>query len=462
MKSITGNLSLAVAAVLCGVVAIPVFADEAVVPADLGAAFANIATHFDAATAAKLGDDLSSSEVSGQAWQKFFTSFFSTRRFSPSLMQFWNYAILRKSDMDERLVLISGYCAMQAFAADVLSRRQNLGDGDAPMLNALVWLQQIAPRLTAAERLNVLSGMADTLKGQALDLNPLLAQSTAVSVSRARLGMQICLTLWSYSASGTDSAPFDAVVRVPVRISAFMQSTGIFLFDNLALSPQQVSALESVVHSIPKELHRVDALLVPQAYGINPIDAGVVTQGQLVLISLPSARESANSPTSAEFTISAAVSLMRAVQEVQFERRPYLTARLDALLEHHADARALYGEQPLVLLPMTSERWFMDTEYAFRTALDAMAAGDDGPMETLMLIADVLSGGGPTTPAFSTASDGIMTGRLTPVDHLPIFWPPTDVTGVRTVVGPIDGIVVAGQLYSFMMDEMGDISPRKD
>lgn len=463
---------------------------------DLASAFSALDDAGDTETTEKLLTLLESNPAADPDWPAFFADYFKDHALSSSLMQFWDMAI-RRNPAEGRYLFLSVQCTMQAFAVAVAPRDAKTGTGteagpdsgtqsgtDTPetvsaaaLPVALPWLVQAAPMLTAEQRALALTGLTATLKGRKIDVTPLLLQTPPqVDAERARLGMQMCLMLCAYVRTGPQQGPggntgggarppeLTSYLTLPERVAYFWRKHGVFVFDNNGLTPAHTEILDSLLASFPWELHYADALTVGEFYHQNPLDMGLVSVGSLVPIA-PIALNVTTAPGEwstrrggpvvPEFAASAAVSLVRTIQAVQFSQRPYLAAWRDALLDRYGAKRAaylrqtvppaVYLEQPDELLPLTAYLWCIDSAYAFHTALDFLVLSEEGPIEALLLLADMLSGGGPVSLVAGIAPMGIVSSGPAPIGRL---------SGSS---GPINSIEVRGKSWAFLMNEFGEV-----
>ena len=130
-------------------------------------------------------------------------------------------------------------------------------------------------------------------------------------------------------------------------------------------------------------------------------------------------------PVAPLFTLTAAQEVLRAVQAVQFARRPDLEARRDALLTYAGSDQGLYLrrfipaelylERPEAFLPAVGFLWFLNSERTFQMALDEQRHAMMEILDSLLVVADLLSGGRDTTCIFATDPEGRVARRETPI-----------------------------------------------
>jgi len=114
------------------------------------------------------------------------------------------------------------------------------------------------------------------------------------------------------------------------------------------------------------------------------------------------------------FTISTAGSIVRAIQVVQFAKRPELRARRDIILANARGKRerflrrfqmlppAVYYEDPDGLLPSVAYPYFIDSSRAFAMGMLLFEIEKQEAMDSFLLLADMLSGGSGSTVLFAT------------------------------------------------------------
>ncbi len=397
--------------------------------------------------------------MSDSAWQDLFRTYFETHTFSPALVQFWLYAV-QPANGGARVALVSGFCAWEAIRA---------GLGSAPNLDsafsAAIYMHQLLPFLGKDGLTATMKYMAESVKGSALDLTRSLAPG-----GQTRAGMQVCLTLADYAnADARGRGQLSELVTLPETVRTFWNSTGVFLFDNGALSPPQLTSLDSVTRSFPSAIHALAAWIVPDAIGIDPAQSGLMAAGPIMALAAIAPGEMTSpseflpdtgQPFAPLFTISAAQQMVRAAQAVQFSRRPWLVAYRDRILARAKDRRerylrrgvlpAVYLDQPDELLPQTAFLWCIDSAAAFRMAYEYARVGERESLDAVLLLADVLSDGGGATLLFHTDPSGIVTSGPSPIHRVPVG------DGSPCV----NGITVGGSEWLFEVDPTGAVVTR--
>jgi hypothetical protein len=92
-------------------------------------------------------------------------------------------------------------------------------------------------------------------------------------------------------------------------------------------------------------------------------------------------------------------------------------------------------------------------------AIDQIRLRERGLLEATLLLADMLSGGGPSVPAFTIAPDGLMTGGMAALSRaIPDVLPEDEFATMATrTPGPVNGIEILGQFWRFPVDMTGGI-----
>lgn len=421
---------------------------------------------------------LRDADVSDEAWNDYFRREFNPPWFTPVLTRFWDAAITGAGADRARTAMISGRCA-----AAVLGRVLGQGGLGAGALRtadtALLWLEQMGPGLTPPAREKVLASFEAGLGAAPAALVP----APGADPAETRTLFQLSLTLGAYGSDLPNGRQtVSRLLRLPDRYRFFWETHGIFLFDKQGLSPAHFESLSSLAAAIPARLHRIAALVVPETTGIDPRAPGVLTPGQLVFLPLiPMDRMTdpreygtrTGQVIAPEFTIRAAQEIVRAIQAEQFARRPDLVVRRDLLLGHARETRVryirrtipagLYQQQPDELLPAIAFLWFIDTGATFRMAFDVFQVGVGDPMDSLLLFADLMSGGGATTYLYRTDLSGRVFSEPSPIGRKRvgrIRLPRPDAYHLGTARVPTDldfvtGIAVNGYRYVFFLSDSG-------
>jgi len=404
----------------------------------------------------------------GAEWEAFFRGYFEQRFFTPGLAGFWNYAIANSGTAAPSITVLSGLCAAKGLSQALsVVPSASLGSITTP----LAWLEGIRASLPAEDSNAVFDAVAQSLFAQPANLQPFLQAGDAANPDAARAAIQTALTLAAYAPPEGRVRLIDTILIMPESTQAFWRQHGIFLFANGTLTPAHIESLNSLVAAIPQRLHDIVAFVVTSAYGLTLFNANLVTDGQVVFIPaipmdlfsnpeefIPQVGQSA----APEFTATAAVIMMRAIQNVQFAQRPDLAARRNTLLAK-ADLRAasylrqyldpsVYQNDPDVLLPATAYMWFIDSQRAFNMALHFFNFYEAGALEAVLLVADMLSGGTDTSFMFNIDATGRVFSAPTAVRYT--LMPDAGAGGITYLTG-IDAL---GLTFNFDTDEDGTVT----
>jgi len=257
---------------------------------------------------------------------------------------------------------------------------------------------------------------------------------------------------------------FVKFVILPGTGGPFYARHGVFLFDGGALDEAQLQSLGSLLAAFPPQLHAAIAVLVPDGLGANAAQLGLVTSRPILEIA-PLPMEVTSNPgefiprvgqtAAPEFTLAAATQLLRIIQRVQFTARPDLALRRDALLARAGPRRErylrrtiapeLYLSNPDELLPLTGYLWILDSARAFHMAMELLDIRLGEAADALLLLADMLSGGGGSTLLFRTDALGRVSSQETPLR--------------RVLATPdlayVTGLGVDGTLWAFQLNVRG-------
>jgi hypothetical protein len=376
-----------------------------------------VALSGDAESADFLADRLYDEQVSTEQWRRDFQKYFGTGTFTVSLGLFWESAV---SDADEgdqaRIGSVSALCACEAVKA-ALPRAVELPAAYDSLAMAFRWLQYASPALDAGARSTVFDALAKAFGASTLG-------SFARQPRQYAFYVQAALTLGEYAdARGRDSV--GKLLGLAPAALAMWQSFGVLVFDNGAYGARHYESLASLLRAIPPRLHAIRAIIVPEATGIAP-GAAFITSGQIVYLPYV-AMDVYTSPlefleyrglVAPRFTAIAAQEIVRAIQAVQFWKRPELLARRDIILANaqYVGARYLrhyrmvppqvYANNPDELLPALAYIYAIDSRTVFRMALALFLLHEQEAVDQYLLLADLLSDGGSTAPLLATSLDG--------------------------------------------------------
>ncbi|NIA13494.1 MAG: hypothetical protein GWP08_05390 [Nitrospiraceae bacterium] len=437
-------------------------------------ALETLASDSSAAAANEVLAAMNDTGLTDAAWRTFFEEHFKAHAFTEPLARFWEHAL----PLSNRAAYLSAVSACEALGGGFshLIAKDPALDA-AAMQAAAAWLARTAPLLTPEERQAIRARLSELASGEALNIVSLWRDPSAAGGAHARLAMQLCFTMAAYAerdGQGRQALPVELGQAPDAEI--FWRSRGVFLFDNGALHPAQLRSLDSVVAGIPPQLLPLSAVVAPEAAGVNPARPGVLAPyAFLPVVPIPmdvwtdpaAFGLGPGGPSAPEFPVSVGIEIVRMVQPVQFSRRPTLVARRDALVARTTRKRvlfprrdvpqAVYADRPDELLPLTAYLWFVDSTAAFRMALDFVRAREYEAMETLFLLADLLSAGGNTTLLFSCGPDGVMRSWETPIGRTLAGEIPVGANGTAPF-NPLNSIGIDGDYWTFFLNETGGMT----
>lgn len=437
-------------------------------------ALKTVAQDADVETADRLIDRVKSEDVKDADWQGAFEELFKTESFSQPLRQFWDYA-LRQGAESPRAARISVWCAAAQARKDLAALTGAEPPSDwAPLASALAWMEALAPTLGDAARGNVFDWIQEGLGSAKLDGGALLAPGPARPAA-----LQMCITLASYAGW---TPPFrsrlNALLDLPATMGAFWERHGILLFDGGVLDELQLASLGSVVDSFPGSLAPIGVLVQPTAMGLDPAAPGFSSSRAVIYLPPPVSMAQltnpglfatrSGGPVAPEFAVAAATEIFRFLQSVEFSRRPSLVLRRDTLIQRAQRREVVflrrdipqeaYVVAPDDLLLTTAALWFVNSSAAFQAALDFARLRSYEALESLLLVADVLSGGGGTTLLFTCDPAGLLSSMETPLSRDVIGPMPWDTSPDQPPPPPyeaVDGIQVLGRQWRFPLDGTG-------
>lgn len=391
-------------------------------------------------------------------WHEFYKGFFAEIRiFTPGHAAFWGAAVTSGGADAAKFAQAACQFAIEAAAACLRREPPDI----AATGGALQWLDQTAAWL-GPERLGPVEEALRAAFEEPLDLRPLIAPDGPHGLNGLQLGIQTALSL----ANLVEPALFNKLVTLPESARALFAQRGVFVFDNGFLNPVQLQSLDSLLAAFPPQLHQVIALVVPEGIRTGAAQLNLVSPRQIIdiaaipmdVLSDPSEFiPRAGQPVAPEFTLAAAVQLLRAVQRVQFTLRPDLAVRRDAILSR-ADLRReryvrrsvppdVYLSDPDELLPQTGYLWMIDSSLAFYQAMELLKLRENEALDAVLLLADMLSGGGGSTLLFATDPLGHVVSEETTLRR----------TAVTPDLAFTTGIGVAGRLWTFDLNERGGV-----
>jgi hypothetical protein len=430
----------------------------------------------DAETAGFIIGHMEAEQISADEWRELLTEFTQTHPFSPNYARFWHYAA-------ERLRGPGQYLAVElsaTWAADTMARTLAADPDEGSVVSfgafqvAAAWLQERAGGLAPPERAKVFATLDEAVSGPG-----------ALATIPVQRQVETALTLAAHHPldSGGRGAVSTAL-GLAGPVGAIWERFGVFLIGDSALNPAQMDILGSVLASFPEGLHDIGAIIVPEGSGVDPANPDIATSRQLVFLPpvpldrvadpIEFIRELAGPPVP-EFTVVAAQAIVRAIQAVQFARRPELVARRDFILLRagHDTYRyfrqdippRVYLDNPDALLPAVAYLWIIDSSRAFQLAVDLFFLPLREPMDSLLLLADTLSGGAPAAPAFTTRPDGTVVSGPVPVVRTrvsgsllnDIELPATRRRPLPPDVFVLNGMEINGRLFNFETSDTGAV-----
>jgi len=250
-------------------------------------------------------------------------------------------------------------------------------------------------------------------------------------------------------------------VELPTGMVAIYRDTGVLLWDGGSLSDSQKKSLGSLFASVPRERHGIGLAVVGEATGVRA--ASLNTDAPPFAIDLRAAPlsafatgippESGMETSAPVFTLEAAEQLARALAYLAGYNRPDIGFRRDLILARAGQVQEAFvtleiPSTPEELLPRAMYAWTADSERLLKRAVERANEGYMTVMESLLLLADLLSGGEDTAPAFTTSVTGQVTAQAATLHRVP-FNERVLVTGITVgetaVRGTIDhrGYLVA-------------------
>jgi hypothetical protein len=396
-----------------------------------------LALEEDTEAAATFGEAVASDAITFAEWSTFFNRYFDKNPFTDGTTRFWEYAISAGGDARDRIAAVSGVCAAAALGEGLDKRRRDKPATYDSIVESLTWLHRCAVAIEGDDRVVVRDAFLKAIQGHGPGLAPSAGMPRVEDAGQIRLGIQLCLT--SAEFAGGSKALREAVsaamaLREPGR--SFWESTGAFLLDNGALGEEHVESLQAMAAEIPSSIHRVVLVAVPVGLALDPTGGGYLTSGQILsLVVAPMGRTTPQTewqpglpqPVAPLFTIHAAQLYVRAIQQEQLENRPELRIRLAGIINRAGNRQAahvrrfidpgLYQSSPDELLPAIGYLWFIDSENTVRQAVERHRLGEPTAMESVLLFADMISGGEDRAIAYTASESGAATeaavGRVT-------------------------------------------------
>ncbi|MBM3289938.1 MAG: hypothetical protein FJY92_07280, partial [Candidatus Hydrogenedentes bacterium] len=277
MDGPTRGLCVALIALALGLTGTAAYASEGAytVSDDVVGALGAVALSGDAAAVEGLADRLFDYEVTPDRWRHDFQAYFGTGTFTIALGQFFEATIAVADEREQpRLALISALCAVEAVKS-ALPRATGLPAAYESLSTAFRWLEYASPALDTQGRAAVAGALTEAMGSGALDAFARNPQQYAFYV-------QAALTLADY-ADASGRGEIAQLLGLPPAAQTMWRSFGILVFDNGAFGGAHYASLASLLSAIPRPLHAIRAIVVPEAAGI-PAGTAFATQGQVVYL----------------------------------------------------------------------------------------------------------------------------------------------------------------------------------
>lgn len=414
--------------------------------------------------------------ISADAWQRDFQTYYTTGTFTTALALFWESAIGDAEESEQpRIALISALCASEA-VKPALPNAAELPAAYQSLATAFRWLQYVSPVLDTRARGTVYASLSKAIGSETLGRFARNPQQYAFFI-------QTALTVCEYAEAAGRTTVGRLLGLQPAQ-AAVWETHGVLVFDNNAYSAQHYASLASLLHAIPKRLHAIRAIVVPEATGI-PAGSGFITSGQVIYLpyiamnvfTSPQEFLQSDGRIAPQFTAVAAQEIVRAVQAVQFWTRPALAARRDIILANaqHVGARylrhyrmvppATYANNPDELLPALAYIYVIDSRTVFQMAMALFHLTEEEAVDQYLLLADMLSGGGSSAPLLATSLDGAVSYATASIGRIHASWvrPPNPANGnllYSNTPVPVDmwfcnAIAYQNTRYVFEFDDHG-------
>ena len=259
--------------------------------------------------------------------------------------------------------------------------------------------------------------------------------------------MQVAITLGYYA--GPEN--IGRWMRLPELSLRIYQASGVWVFDGGALTPPQALSLGSLLSAMPTAVTGVSVItMMPlpftlRAAGMVLSVAPVSPELQRPPVELP---PGAMLPSIPEFTATVARTLGEIIQQRELARRPELAKRRDILLltaEGRANSLLAAFLAPggyagaNDFFPALTVLWLTDSETALQAASATIDQGEYEGIYALLLLADLLSGGGDATLVFATNSAGQVMGSETALRR----------NFVAPGQGYVTGVAAGGRMFFF-------------
>ena len=379
------------------------------------------------------------------------------------------------------VVHASTICATEALRKSLVPQLHEDPRLTASAISALLWLEEVGPLLNDEVLAETASSLAEVVGSAGSNgfggLIPAAGMQTVDRADKAILGIQLCLTVSDYLK---ERNAVSSTLRLNNAARLIWDSYGVFIFDNNLYDALQISSLQSLLASIPRELHEVHAIIVPEGTGVDPARPQIATARQIIYLApIPMGQYTdpglfdKSRHTAPRFTVTAVHQFVEAIQILQYQRRPYLAARRGAILAQSGLRRqmylhrfvdpSVYAQAPNLLLPHVAELYFVNTPATFDQALTQFNLGFMPPLNSFLLLADVMSGGESRTVGFTINEFGIVSTELMPVGRtllgeMPLVvapgTPPNRMPS--PVINPISSLGILSSVWRFALNANGD------
>lgn len=399
--------------------------------------------------------------VADATWRDLFHAYFAQGAFTEHHATFWDHAIGQASGA-RRLAVIRVSCLWAAAGLwrGLATIEAVAGGVDESLVRSVLWLQMAGPELDAAGVSAVSGDIASALQERPEAVE-------GIRTGNAPLWLDLCAAVRRCCGESQNVRAFPGLLGAGELADAFWGMHRVFLLGGEILNEAQLEVLGSVLAAVPSGLHELDAVIIGDGSGGDPYGNGVT--GAARAIRMPAIPLDAVSdprefpppyaqPVGPQFTLAAAREIVRAVQDLQFTRRPDLAARRDAILRgaglvadqylRRTVGPGFYVSNPDEFLPGVACQYFLDTELAFELALDMLDLEMVYPMSSFLLFADMMSGGSGSAPVFRIGPMGGVVAGQTRVGRAGLAEGPGE-------PGPVAAINLLGESWAFTLDPDG-------
>ena len=435
-----------------------------------------VAQSGDADAAEALEDRLYDYGVTLDQWRADFQSYFGEGAYTLTLGQFWEAVIGAADEREQpRLALISALCAADAVKA-ALPHAAGLPAARDSLMTAFRWLQYASPALDTPGRASAFAALSKAMAGHSLE-------TFAQDPLQYAFYVQAALTLADYADAG-GRGTLEQMLSLPPSAAAMWRMHGVLVFDRGAFGEAHYASLASLLSAVPRQLHAIRAIVVPDV-AESIAGATFATPGQIVQLppismdvyTSPDEFITTDQPVAPQFTAIAAQEIVRAVQAVQFWKRPDLAARRDIVLasargegarylrSYRAVAPDTYAADPDDLLPALAYIYVIDSRTVFDMALGLFQLSKVEAIDQFLLLTDLMSGGGTSAPLFATSIEGEVASEPATIGRVHGSWV-RPAASARTyslnadVAAPVDlwfcnAIAYRNSRYVFEFDDQG-------